>query len=370
MARQIIDTDTQNPGWVGDIAKIAFTKTNENFGELYAVLGSGGVIDARIPAKNLLINGNMRVLQRGNSGTLNNTEVFGPDRWKIGCLGGVTCNWGVGQAPAGTLGNSRFFLGYNVVAGASAWIGQKVEGVLTIHGDKATFSFLMRSTPAGRKVGIRLIQDFGTGGSPSGQVVTEVGVVTLGGAFEPHSVTFDVPSVSGKTFGSSGTDYLYLLIDFSGSGHGGQISGQTGLFEFSEAQLERGSKATAFEHVPMADEVGRCQRYFQKSYDLNVVPGTANATAGQDTFFFYGDPNSGRAVGMTSRFATRMRGIPAVTIYSPATGAAGQVRSEAPAGDYVGGVNTPGQSGFFLTTVAITTNNTNVRWHWAADAEL
>lgn len=370
MAKQIIDTVTDHGTYKGDPAKIAFEKANQNFGELYDALGTGGEINARIPAKNLLINGNMRVLQRGNSGTLNNTEVFGPDRWKVGCLGGVTCNWGIGQAAPGTLGSSRYFLGYNVVAGATAWIGQKVEGVLTIQGDQATFSFLMRSTPAGRKVGIRIVQDFGTGGSPSGQVITEVGVVTLGGAFEPHSVTFSVPSASGKTFGSSGNDHLYLLIDFSGSGHGGQLAGQTGLFEFSEAQLERGSKATAFEHVPMADEVARCQRYFQKSYDLNVVPGTANATAGQDTFFFYGDPNSGRAVGMTSRFATRMRGTPAVTIYSPVTGAAGQVRSEAPIGDYAAAVNTPGQSGFFLTTTAITTNNTNVRWQWSADAEI
>jgi hypothetical protein len=39
MAQQVIDTTTQNPGWVGDNAKTAFTKTNENFSDLY--LGAG-----------------------------------------------------------------------------------------------------------------------------------------------------------------------------------------------------------------------------------------------------------------------------------------------------------------------------------------
>ena len=44
MARQNIDTETQNPGWVGDIAKIAFGKVNENFKEIYDVLGAGGIL--------------------------------------------------------------------------------------------------------------------------------------------------------------------------------------------------------------------------------------------------------------------------------------------------------------------------------------
>lgn len=57
MARQIIDTETQNPGWVGDIAKIAFTKANENFAELYergfAVSGTYAARPAAAQSKGL-----------------------------------------------------------------------------------------------------------------------------------------------------------------------------------------------------------------------------------------------------------------------------------------------------------------------------
>lgn len=43
MARQIIDTTTNNGSYIGDPAKTAFEKTNANFGEIYSWAGSGAL---------------------------------------------------------------------------------------------------------------------------------------------------------------------------------------------------------------------------------------------------------------------------------------------------------------------------------------
>jgi hypothetical protein len=44
---------------------------------------------------------------------------------------------------------------------------------------------------------------------------------------------------------------------------------------FSLPQLEKGTSATPFEYRPFGSELALCQRYYEKSYNLNVAPGTA-----------------------------------------------------------------------------------------------
>ena len=43
--------------------------------------------------------------------------------------------------------------------------------------------------------------------------------------------------------------------------------------EFTGVQLEKGSTNTPFEFRPYAIELQLCQRYFNKTYDINTVPG-------------------------------------------------------------------------------------------------
>ncbi|MBH1446621.1 hypothetical protein I5U30_00840 [Stenotrophomonas maltophilia] len=261
MARQIIDTDTQNPGWIGDIAKIAFTKTNENFKEIYDELGDGGSISARIQGKNLLINGSISVFQRGNAGNVTNTETFTVDRWSFASLGSASSNWGVGSfnEPLPAENAPRNYLGANVVAGVtSSWIRQKIENVFVGSGGKVTLSFWMRANAAGKKVGVRLIQDFGAGGSSPITVYGDV--FTLDTVFKRYTCTFDLPSVAGKTIGQN--DNLQVVFDFAAAtGHGNQLVGQTGLFETTMIQLERGATVTSFEYRSRASELVLCRRY-------------------------------------------------------------------------------------------------------------
>lgn len=131
--------------------------------------------------KNLLINGDMGVFQRGSLANRPNGESYTVDRWSFASLGTGTSNWGVGTF---TVSDSspilpvpsppRFWLGLNIVAGTdTAWLRQKIEKVAVYHNGKATLSFWMRSGVAGKKVGVRIIQDFGGGTGASAAVFLE-----------------------------------------------------------------------------------------------------------------------------------------------------------------------------------------------------
>lgn len=221
--------------------------------------------------RNLFINGDFSMCQRPTSGSVSGTnEWYGPDGW-IYAGWGVTGDWGYGTDTAGQLPNSRYFLGYNVTAVTnSAWIGQKIERVKPTAGKKMTVSFWMRSNVAGKKVGVRVVQSFGAGGSAATN--TEGPVFTLDTVFKKFTATFDVPSVVGKTIGTGGDDYCYVVWDVSGPGFGGTaLLGQTGLFEIGECQFEMGAKASKFEILPFAEQLSNCMRYYEEMFFSHIV---------------------------------------------------------------------------------------------------
>jgi hypothetical protein len=78
---------------------------------------------------------------------------------------------------------------------------------------------------------------------------------------------------------------------------------------------------TPFQQLPAQQELARCQRYYEKSYDLGVLPGTALARTGQEFFGYYG--TTGAAYSFGVRYKTPKRAAPSVTLYSPTTGSSG-----------------------------------------------
>jgi len=85
MSRQIVDLDTPQPdGERGDTPRLAFTKINENFAELFLSVGS-----------NMLINGDGRINQRVFGGGNHAASAFGYDNW-FADTGGAA--WAVNQS--------------------------------------------------------------------------------------------------------------------------------------------------------------------------------------------------------------------------------------------------------------------------------
>lgn len=273
--------------------------------------------------KNRLINGNFDFYQRGNPGTLTNTAAYTADRWICSSAGaGVTSNWGLGATPLGEIPDSRMFLGFNVVAGvSSAWVGQYIERVNTFAGDKATVSFWMRSGVAGKKVGLMIQQHFGAGGSAVVEVVSPQ-VLTLTTTFTKYTATFDVPSIVGKSLGTNDALLLaFFYCDDRPTLFGGQLMGQTGLFEVAQVQMERGDKATDFDWRPFGQELALCQRYFCKTYDLGTKPGTPNSDNGRVAMGIQiAGTNSPSFTAYALRFPVNMRTTPVVTLYGAVSG--------------------------------------------------
>jgi hypothetical protein len=291
--------------------------------EATARANADAALSARILGKNRLINGNFDIYQRGNPGTITNTAAYTADRWICSSAGaGATSNWGLGGTTPGEIPDSTRFLGFNVVSGVtSAWVGQWIEGVHTFAGGKATVSFWMRSGVAGKKVGLLIQQHFGIGGSTMVEVQAS-SVITLTTNFTKYTVTFDVPSIAGKSVGGNNALLLtFFYADDRSTMFGGQLIGQTGLFELAQVQMERGDKATDFDWRPVGDELLLCQRYFSKSYAFATKPGTGNADPGRiSTGIQISGANSPSFTAHPVRFPVTMRVAPAVTVYGAVSG--------------------------------------------------
>jgi hypothetical protein len=135
----------------------------------------------------------------------------------------------------------------------------------------------------------------------------------------------------------------------------------------SDVQLEVGELATDFERLPVDEVLRRCQRYYEKSYDLETVPGTAT-TVGiwQGASFSGGDPGA-----MSIFFLTRKRTTPQISAWDDAgnSGKFGNRYSgtwHSNIGDFstvsIGTHGFVGESG--------STSSGNIAIQWTADAEL
>jgi len=95
-------------------------------------------------------------------------------------------------------------------------------------------------------------------------------------------------------------------------------------FAISQVQLNTGASAYPFTRRPIPDELEACQRYYEKSYDVAVVPDTVT-TVGQWSGYYAdaGATANGVAwsLGQHPRFKVRKRATtPAVLIYNPGGG--------------------------------------------------
>ncbi|MBM9912444.1 MULTISPECIES: hypothetical protein [Stenotrophomonas] len=384
MARKIIDLDSVQPnGKRGETQRPAFTKINENFAEVYDALVDvakipetvDDAITERVPGRNLLINGGLQFWQRRNSGRVGSgagtlgAETFFADRFSNSAL---NCSQDIQRVvydgqQIGYPDDTRSILVCTVsgaVASSGAWMGQRIEGVRSA-GGAITISVWANGDVAGRKVGVRVIQDFGTGGSPAAQTSTEAGVLTLTTGATRQSLTVTLPSTKGKQLGSNGNDHIYVVFDLCAGGYGGALAGQNGSFGFTQFQVESGRAATRFDWRPPGVELALCQRYYEKSYNLEIQPNTPH-NEGREAFSLN---TQGVAHYQSVRFQVSKRAHPYVMIISAdTTQQDGHIAEDnvsrvpclvnyaSPSGYEVSWTNNPGRWGGW--------------WHWWADAEL
>jgi len=233
--------------------------------------------------RNLIINGNFDIWQRGTS-----QSGFGygsADRWSVnslapsGALLASRQEFDIGQTAVP--GNPRYYLR---IAGSSFSstelnLTQAIEGVRTLAGRKATLTFWARAS-APRQLYPSLVQVFGLGGSPSSPVSTLGDPVNLTTSWQRFSQVFDLPSIAGKVLGTDGSDHLAVTLDVKRGEVGTDLGNDT--IDLARVSLVEGDATAEADPFPLrhiAQELELCRRYYVRMSDigLNVNAYDANA---------------------------------------------------------------------------------------------
>ena len=282
-------------------------------------------------ARNKIINGSMEVAQRGTSSTANGYVSL--DRWYVNQSGGSTTfsqeTFAAGSEIEGLKNYAKL-----AVSASSDYtsILQRVEDVRAVPAGSITVSFWAKGTAPSGDLNVWFVQNFGNGGSADVDGTPQT--VTLTSSWQRFSLQFTIASTSGKTIGTSS----YFQIQIGQHSNTGTTAWE---LDITGVQLEVGEKATPFEHRSFGDELARCQRYYQKSYDYNTTPGT-NTSTGR---VFTSCRHTGTSADYCSTvmFPVTMRATPGNTYYSQ-TGTVGVWTSNA--GSPTIGVNSISQNGF------------------------
>jgi hypothetical protein len=268
-----------------------------------------------LPNRNRIINGAFDVWQRGGGGFIATDGMYTADQWRYSQTGagGTHTVTRVDQPTGSTLiggHNPRYYLRLSntVVGSATAQIiGQRIEDVRTLAGQECTLSAWIKGTATG--ITAKAVQNFGTGGSPSSAVTTTLGTATPTTSWVRLHVHFTMPSLSGKTIGTAENSFVEIQFDCGSS---------LGTIDLWGVQLEQNTTQTAFEREPIQQTIAKCQRYFEKTYDIDVIPGT-NTAAGA---VIQNGTTDANYLHIWQTYAVTKRAVPTVTAYRISTGLA------------------------------------------------
>tara|TARA_R110000868_G_scaffold32613_1_gene118690 strand:- start:4480 stop:6210 length:1731 start_codon:yes stop_codon:yes gene_type:complete len=148
-------------------------------------------------------------------------------------------------------------------------------------------------------------------------------------------------------------------------GHYFMMTGQL----FLPADYDPGLDDTAMLMPNLQENLIACQRYYQKSYNMSTVPGTAAQFAGSVNKIAEASV-SALTVGDV-RFGVSMATIPTITVYSSSTGTVGKAFNSNTAADINLTTQSAGANGFhaYLSAVAVTAGH-GLSFQYVADARV
>jgi hypothetical protein len=241
---------------------------------------------------------------------------------------------------------------YSIVAGDYFMINQRIEGLNTFDlgwgtafAKTVTVSFWVRSSLTGTFGGA-------INNAANDRSYPFTYAISVANTYEYKTVT-----IAGDTSGSwLTTNGIGVIVRFglgigstysgtAGSWSGSTFFGATGAtsvvgtsgatFYITGVQLEKGSTATSFDYRPYGTELALCQRYYQKSYEASIVPGTAVAADAKSLInAAWGYAGAATIIGNgNASFQVSMRAAPTATIYDKA-GNSGKMSTQTGNGIY------------------------------------
>jgi hypothetical protein len=186
-------------------------------------------------------------------------------------------------------------------APAYSFVQHRLEELRQLGSKTITVSFWAWCGTGTLKLGVNLSQNFGTGGSPSATVDVAGQFVTLSTTPTRYSLTFALPSTSGKIIGTNLDGFTALTLWLSAGSNKASVAGnigvQSGTISLWGVQLEIGNTMTPFEKTDIPRQVLQCARFYQFGY-----------------FGVIGYQVAGMPIGGYAYFITEMRAPPTLVI--------------------------------------------------------
>ena len=330
-------------------ADVAFKLPNADGSDGQAIVtdGSGNLSFGSVAAtRNLIINGAMQVAQRGTSSTSSGYQTVdrfnhGGGGWdaaltqsQVDVASGTTpYTSGFRKAFKITNGNQSSGLG----SGDSFYIETSIEAQnlatsgwnYTSSSSYITISFWIKSSVAQNFYGYLKTQD-GTSqrypyetGTLSADTWTKITKTIPGNS----NITIDNNNGAGlywEMIWLSGTDYTdsgVTLNQWGAFASGTRTPDSTATWfttnaatlEITGVQLEVGSTATDFEHRSYGDELLKCQRYYEHSYNTGIGVG-ANSNVGG--YYENLTSDNGNNAPFSIEYKVQKRAVPSLAFYA------------------------------------------------------
>jgi len=213
--------------------------------------------EGSLSGRNVIINGNMEIAQRGTSQTAAGYGTL--DRFVMSLSGATATmtqeSFTIGQTDV--VGSHKFLKLAVSTGNNNSGVYYKVEAqdAIPFVGKKVTLTYYAKGTsPA---AGLQVAIGWYDGSNSSSYAST---TVTLTSTWTKYTHTFDVPSINGITLTNVNA---YLEVKWAQA----DTDTGTGAYEvnLAQVQLEAGPQSTPFEHEPYDTTLEKCQRYYQIS---------------------------------------------------------------------------------------------------------
>lgn len=347
-------------------------------------------VDNQFPYRNLIINGDMQIAQRGTSvASITTGDYRTVDRFRF--IPSSMGTWTMSQETDGPTGSglTKSTKLLCTTADASPAAGdyvrfeQRIEGQNLQHlkkgtasAEQLTLSFWVKSNVTGTYI-VELNDD------TNNRSVSKSYTVNASATWEYKTITFPADTtgtiVNDNNMGlriifwqGVGTDYSSgtLGTTWATLTNANRAVGQTNLaaannnyWQITGVQLEIGPVATGYEFKPFDVELTQCKRYYEKSYNQGVNPGTSTTASS----IRFRAPSSSVEIGVP--FSVTKRAAPTVTLYST-TGASGNIRDLSSGTNGAATGDTIGDSWFFVTKTTGGTDGNSYAFHYVAEIEL
>ena len=351
------------------------------------------------PYRNIIINGDMSIAQRGTSftGLTNGASGYTIDRWKYDETGSTSSVFTLtqdsdvpsGQGFAKSLKMDCTTAAASPASGDIVWLMQRVEAQNlqylkfgTANAESLTLSFWVKSNKTGTYA-LNIYQDDTAYSRALNYTISSANT------WEKKTITFagnttNAPNndngigfwvnftlIAGTTYTSTEDTNWHSYVNAKRAyGHNVNLADSTSNeWYITGVQLEAGTTASDFEFLPIDVNLTRCERYFEKSYNLNEAPGSVT-DAGQRRDQGVSDSSSNQV--MTRNWKTRKRANPTQTFYDNATsGQVSYARNGASGSAVVQLWGKNGENGMgAYNSIGAAWTPCFIQYHYTADAEL